>query len=942
MAALLKKRALAEFTQTVKVEVEDDYLPLKKLKLPKKQWNSSSSGTAFIGMLSKCKSSNEALQLLLRVSETTLGIQCTDIPEAIKKLVEHLQVEKESAVRAKILNLFADLGELDGADVLNIIDETIEHIKTERSHKVVAQGLSTLLHLGRNIQSQHPKLIQISKQFLKDTNNIVKCKCLNLIGAVLPICENNRETLELVANFSYSEDARVRSAALSTLVVLFERKQKLDVGFYKKACDALKDDYEIVRLSALNLIGVLSQTYGEETVYVKEEPMSLIDDAFSKVCLMVTDLSMRVRTVAITMLGNMKNVSPKLLQQTLDKKLMSNMRLKISAHERSKANVTSGEWATGAKWASDAPRELLKPEGINLIASGSCGALVHGLEDEFQEVRSAGVDTLCNLSLDNPEFAILSLDFLVDMFNDEIESVRLKAIESLTKISCHIILREDQLETILGALKDFSLEVREGLHGMLSACRLSTKDCLQMTVESLLDNLKKYPQDKKSIWRCFQKVGDRHPELTLPLVPELLAIHPFFDTPEPDVEDPLYICVLILIFNAAKNCPTMGALFEEHTVKHYRYLRDTMPNLVPQLKLKFNEDNMELPFIETGSREFLAIILENVKNAPSTRVRVELMRAAQKFLMAISESDINIGGAPIFLSLYINCQLLMQKILQKKFSPLSTYEPNTVLKLLQISLQLQYCFTNLTDVQIASMKQLKLKALCVMLVKVVKGNSSALSLCHYFLTTVDGTQRYLASKGILPEPWTRSLFKELSLLEDNKPGVVARVLLPLINTIQPNPPPPCLDFNISMCKAVISDPTDDADTTVKFTAGLIGEIPFDAEITSLSNVSVLRIKVKYPDQNTILVLPNKSDLRPINKNEGNTDYRLLTSVLLSHQVWTEACYVDISLALELAGEEGLCTPGNKTLLPTEIDPYVIDLCKPVKVYVSPKPVKRGI
>lgn len=69
------------------------------------------------------------------------------------------------------------------------------------------------------------------------------------------------------------------------------------------------------------------------------------------------------------------------------------------------------------------------------------------------EVRSAGVDTLCNLSLDNPEFAILSLDFLVDMFNDEIESVRLKAIESLTKISCHIILREDQLETILGALK---------------------------------------------------------------------------------------------------------------------------------------------------------------------------------------------------------------------------------------------------------------------------------------------------------------------------------------------------------------------------------------------------------------------------------------------------------------------------------------------------------
>lgn len=59
-------------------------------------------------------------------------------------------------------------------------------------------------------------------------------------------------------------------------------------------------------------------------------------------------------------------------------------------------------------------------------------------------------------------------------------------------------------------------------------------------------------------------------------------------------------------------------------------------------------------------------------------------------------------------------------------------------------------------------------------------------------------------------------------------------------------------------------------------------------------------------------------------------------------MWTEACYVDISLALELSAEEGLLVPGYRNPLPTEIDPYVIDLCKPVKVYVSPKAVKRGI
>lgn len=42
-------------------------------------------------------------------------------------------------------------------------------------------------------------------------------------------------------------------------------------------------------------------------------------------------------------------------------------------------------------------------------------------------------------------------------------------------------------------LQDVSLDVREGLHRMLASSSLSTRGCLQMCVESLLDNLKKYP-----------------------------------------------------------------------------------------------------------------------------------------------------------------------------------------------------------------------------------------------------------------------------------------------------------------------------------------------------------------------------------------------------------------------------------------------------------------
>lgn len=60
------------------------------------------------------------------------------------------------------------------------------------------------------------------------------------------------------------------------------------------------------------------------------EQLRLVDDAFAKICESVTDLSLRVRTIACQLLGTMTHVSPKFLEQTLDKKLMSNMRVSLN------------------------------------------------------------------------------------------------------------------------------------------------------------------------------------------------------------------------------------------------------------------------------------------------------------------------------------------------------------------------------------------------------------------------------------------------------------------------------------------------------------------------------------------------------------------------------------------------------------------------------------
>lgn len=150
----------------------------------------------------------------------------------------------------------------------------------------------------------------------------------------------------------------------------------------------------------------------------------------------------------------------------------------------------------------------------------------------------------------------------------------------------------------------------------------------------------------------------------------------------------------------------------------------------------------------------------------------------------------------------------------------------------------------------------------------------------------------------------------------------------------------------------ILEPTGESDNPLKFLAGFVLGVAMDAEIHGLIYSQYLRVRVRYPDQQIQLTIPQESHLRIVNQFPHDhpttrddelvslPEHRLRTTVLVSHQVWTESSHVELSLVLDVTDPE--VPPALKRWRGFSEDSFIVELCKPVRVLVSPKSIKRGI
>jgi len=153
---------------------------------------------------------------------------------------------------------------------------------------------------------------------LTDSHYSIRSSCISLLASFAPIIIrvkltqgqnkftekeylNEAQIQTIIRDFGKDSDPRVRSNALKALLQLHNCGYKLDLSLYNLCVACLTDDYEEVRIEALSLIWVLSSIYPERTMQLilddrSTQVLRLIDDAFIKICDMVYDESVKVRS----------------------------------------------------------------------------------------------------------------------------------------------------------------------------------------------------------------------------------------------------------------------------------------------------------------------------------------------------------------------------------------------------------------------------------------------------------------------------------------------------------------------------------------------------------------------------------------------------------------------------------------------------------------------
>ncbi|CAN4111858.1 unnamed protein product [Withania somnifera] len=232
-------------------------------------------------------------------------------------------------------------------------------------------------------------------------------------------------------------------------------------------------------------------THGHNRASIYEIP------SCCNLCSIARDMSVRVRVEAFNALGKIGIVSECILLLTLSKKASSETKvMNFPGHYSEKLFRIPAECATLA--------------------------FLHGVEDEFDEVRESACRALQTLAILSAGFSYMVVNLMMGVLNDVSMPVRLQSLDTLHHVATfgHLKVQEEHLHMYLGIQLESHSLIRSTARKILKLTEIPSFDMFKMCVDALIRDLELYPQDEAEVFSALFMIGQNHGKFLVSLINE--------------------------------------------------------------------------------------------------------------------------------------------------------------------------------------------------------------------------------------------------------------------------------------------------------------------------------------------------------------------------------------------------------------------------------------
>ncbi|CAF3427655.1 unnamed protein product [Rotaria socialis] len=878
--------------------------------------------TEFIKRLKTLKTLREYNEILAELTDRLILYRnCIDDCAAI--LVQHLLDATDPLIQTAFLNTLKIVEQQYPTSSIKHSNELLNLGKQTKSIKVASALLSYFSILPMSSPVDKNALARFAIQYSTNTHvRIQLCafKLLSTLGRVSDLEASLKTSIinKLLQAIEH-DDARVRAEALRAMVDLFKCKVGLNSSYYSSFVECLQDYYAEVRLAACEALFLLGINTPDSIVPLglsTDESSKLINEVFRLICDLTNDEAKIVRVQAMKMIGKLcrNGVDINLIHQTLDKKL-----LRITKKKAFIAKVEQLDSETDDITVHDV---TVDAQSASITAIGPCGALISGLEDEYSDVRAAAIESCYEISCCYDAFQSKLVEYIVSMFDDDIEHVRLLAMRTLGKIARGRVLSGEQVLSILTELLSRSYDIRSALHDILRVVRIGDPDTLFKLFHRLVENIQRFKTDTYSVLRCLRELGQNNSAFIALLLPKLLPMHSYLDVQEPQFSKIDHTCALILVLNAALHHPSIVAVLPDYVFRHYRYLRTKEPELTPNLQTNFSDVKFEidasLPITIPSSHDAFERILKLSEQSQDLHAndRQKFYRNLAAELHKVAEMDVDLLAISECISLYYEVLAII------------TYQCNTrtCLKALSICKRLLTMFHGYSEKQLLLFQELHLYCHLFLISIQTKLSTNARQRCYKH---IQWQREQLKNAGEQQQQQQQEMDEKL--LHTNLISYAQQYISVMSKNILSNKTNMFKANNlIKMVSVTFLEPESNIEHVLEFLPGLSVSIPCLMNGKNLSRQQNINIKVTYLDGQYCLLPINDDNIRTLAEDNS---LRIDSKVTFSHQHWLRPCYATFSVVL---------FPLRSQCFVMDINDEFVEITRPIRVLLHPKYLRHRL